>query len=154
MSTLQRCMLGLAYILCLPYIYYADYCTQRRHDIRDGRRAPTGSKPAALRTRRRALTLPLLDRRSGRKGCPNAQSESPLFSKLPFELREQIWKECVGGEMLHIYWSDRHMHGLVCQTPEDPRWSIDHSCWRSWQHEQRFLEARGLIALLLTCRRV
>jgi hypothetical protein len=46
------------------------------------------------------------------------------------------------------------MHGLVCQTPEDPRWSIDHGCWRSRQHEQRFLEARGLITLLLTCRRV
>lgn len=154
MSILQRCILGLAYILCSPCIYYAEYSTQRRHDRRDGRRAPTGSKPAALRTRRRALTLPLLDRRSGRKRCPNAQSGSPLFSKLPFELREQIWKECVGGEMLHIYWSDRHTHGLVRQTPEDPRWSIDHSCWRSRQHEQRFLETRGLIALLLTCRRV
>jgi hypothetical protein len=109
------------------------------------------------KARRRALTLPLLQEsmtspdepinRSwrllsklpvlGAKTKPRQntiqitfdQLQSPLF-RLPFELRDMIWKEVLGGGIMHITHVKNGLGHTRCTDEKGEKWFTSrHDCW-------------------------
>jgi hypothetical protein len=82
------------------------------------------------------------------------QTQSPLFFKLPPEIREVIWQESIEEQVIHITTRDRdlkatrHICYLDCfgrnaKAPSTLFTCIRYPCWE-----------KHLIAPLLTCRRM
>jgi hypothetical protein len=65
--------------------------------------------PIPLGPRPRALTLPLSDNTPDQKTLE--QSQSPLFTKLPLELRHRIYEYALGGAHMHLRIVDRRLLG-------------------------------------------
>jgi hypothetical protein len=87
-----------------------------------------------MKRRKRALSLSFQGGpKAGRRHCANLQLNSRLFD-LPQELRDEIWKHCLGGLKL----------GFVLQM----------GCFRqrTWGPPEE-VKKFGLLSLPLTCRR-
>lgn len=95
------------------------------------------------------------------------QVGSPLFEKLPVELRDFIWELLLGHHTIHLFWHDRDtMRGFICpQQADGPRKCISMShdanrakelMWTSASHicESTIDQKKGFMPLLLTCRAV
>ena len=108
------------------------------------------------RIRRRALTLPLPPNSSCEVRTPNLwprflpafqiagartksekkiiqktmdQYHSPIF-KLPFEIREMIWKYVLGIGTIHITHLQNRLGHASCTYPTDKEWDWStHDCW-------------------------
>jgi hypothetical protein len=113
--------------------------------------------------------------------CPNFndQLNSLLFNKLPFDLREQIYRLVIGDKCIHIVRKSRHLAFLFCRA-QNPRSHDADACWGYENDDGTFrsrdnllarpdlklpLEKdddqaalretdRGLLPLLLSCRKV
>ena len=101
--------------------YEIERRTQRRHGIRE----PYECKPTKLKTKsRRPLTPPLPFStlpsllRPQRKEYKE-QLASPLYAKLPTELRLLIWEMCLQTGV-HVTWENGHMRSFQCslENPE------------------------------------
>lgn len=98
------------------------------------------------------------------------QSQSPLFSKLPLELRQLIWSAAIGGHLFHVKCDKGERIKLVAiECTQDTGRELntrDHACWRL---HQDFDSAEGqhgvavphhsvlllnLLPLLQTCRMI
>ena len=146
-----------------PVVLIMNHHEKRDDEKRNGTRAPPGSKPVALKTRsRRPLTPPLPQPSSFMvlRKAPNYDEQvmSPIFSRLPAELRAMVWKECL-QTMVHVFWRNGHMLGAACQL--DKSAFSDHSeCYSRARHGMLkgnhgdVANMRGRLALLLTCRRL
>ena len=91
-------------------------------------------KPKPFKPRERSLTLPLPPTSSKRQKTAT-QSQSPLFSKLPAEIRAQIWEEALGGMTLRLFTQDGYF------------WQKNPQPFYGWTPK------RGLLSVLLACRR-
>ncbi|KAF2741420.1 hypothetical protein EJ04DRAFT_547770 [Polyplosphaeria fusca] len=89
------------------------------------------------------------------------QKYSLLFLKLPVELREQIWEYVVGGNLIHMFWSDREtLLGFVCERQKRCI-SISHEANTGKEVKFRTAnminltdidQSKGFMDVLLTCR--
>jgi hypothetical protein len=82
------------------------------------------------------------------------QANSELLTKLPFELRQLIWKECLGGMTLHLKIANRRLRSQCCIEDVQPD-----TCWEFFglqvkDKESKRLNKRQLLSILLTCRQV
>lgn len=108
--------------------------------------------PRPLESRKRALSL---SRLSNPKGAREAifQADSTLLGKLPYEVRQMIWKECLGGMTLHLKIDRRHLRGQSCgHGVPDTCWEFFGLYFSDIQMEKP--ENRQLLSLLLSCRQV
>lgn len=111
------------------------------------RKKKENASPPDRRARERALTLPLpgpsqslvskikslhiLGKKSqqttGQKSC--CQSQSILYT-LPFEIRQMIWKEVLGGAIIHIIPLKDGLGHVRCIDNCGEKWNfLGHRCW-------------------------
>jgi hypothetical protein len=150
----DHAFLGLICCLCWPWIFYeVFYADPRQEAIRAGERRSQKPPKSLLRPARRAITPhPGPDCR--RKLAPN--SESALL-RLPLELRLMIWKECLGGNTIHLgtrcdrKFSQKRilLSSAICDYPH-PKFlcSLDPPLPRP------IVTPHSLLSILLTCRQV
>lgn len=144
-----------------PLTYLGNRSIKRRNEERSGVRATDSSKPAKLRaSSRRPLTPPL----SKLTRC-NPQSASSLLQRLPAELRLLIWEKCFEGR-IHMIWWEGHLRSFPCLlSPDTVDYSLDTHQWCVQSRAKKSQagenakskgrrEARGLIAPVMTCRRM
>jgi hypothetical protein len=74
----------------------------------------------------------------------------PLLVVLPAEIRQQIWKDVLGGFAFHLKLERRRLRGWVCLSP-DPLYC--NSAPAMHRRTSR-LDTRHIISLLLTCRQM
>jgi hypothetical protein len=127
-----------------------------------GARAPQDTKPATTRaSATRPLTPPPSQRRPlslEAKFDHSDQTLVPLFSRLPAELRNVIWKDCLDG-FLDTFYTNGRMCGQSCVLPRN---------YESWRHDDCYTRfklnstmkrsdtsgMKGKLALILTCQRM
>jgi hypothetical protein len=57
------------------------------------------------------------------------QSQSILF-RLPFEIRELVWKAVLGDRLIHIQQLDGRLGHVRCADKECGKWEMgNHKCW-------------------------
>ena len=60
----------------------------------------------------------------------SCQSQSALLSTLPIEIRQVIWKEVVGGKLLHVMRIEQRLLAIECPDRVHLFWGIPCSaCW-------------------------
>jgi hypothetical protein len=111
-------------------------------DTKQTRKERKVNAPQQLpRYRPRALTSPLCDNndRSSLSWIPfkrsvqqqtSSQSQSSLITQLPIEVRQLIWREVIGGHVLHIARARRRLLAIACAenySSELP--TRYHGCW-------------------------
>jgi hypothetical protein len=143
----------------LPFIYLEQFFEERISKEGHRARRPKNIKPAAVKTNsRRPLTPPLSKQyliRFKKKLRSSTQSGSPLFFKLPAELRAVIWQYCVQGRV-HVYWFKGHLLGQSCKNSTlqaDDR----SACYASHVLSKPIRSGgkiNGRLALLMTSRRM
>ena len=89
---------------------------------------------------------------------PILQSQS-AFNILPLEVRQQIWKDTVGGHAFHlaIHGHDRRFVGWMCGTPDPSTCRMNRyggRCWPLPLSKAETEERRNMLALLRTCRQM
>ena len=138
--------------------------------------------------RPRALTIPLAEETSQKAAWWNQsslkrtwftlkrrsqanldQSSSLLISKLPWEIRQQIFKEVVGGHWLHVVRTLHKLLAIKCvEEPGEDQDTSEHACWGMDYKDTLFptpdfyrgpspastAAPANLLPLLLTCRLV
>ncbi len=104
--------------------------------------------------RKRALTIPLT---APTRQTTQPQDQSPLFTKLPDEIRLQIWEACIGGHVISLEMVNelRPAHaGLKALFSGGPERKMRQGASR---RATCFTEAEihtSMLPLLLTCRKV
>jgi hypothetical protein len=113
----------------------------------------TTAPPRPLGPRKRLLSL---SRPSspGRAQRTVFQADSTLLTKLPYEIRQMIWKECLGGMTIHLRIDHRHLRGQICVEVETPD-----QCWEFFglsfaDKQTKPHNKRQLLSILLSCRQV
>lgn len=115
--------------------------------------------------RKRSLTIPNVCASASflkRRKATSDQSQSALFGRLPFEIREMIYKYYfAGSEYLYIYRrADNRLghcrcdnkYGVMC--PPGLSWGFDHTVTDAWNVAGNTNRDRDdLLSLLMTCRR-
>ena len=150
MSPLKDVTAGILKGLLSPLLLLGHYTHKRRQAIRQGYLSLTPEPYLLSNSRARALTLPLpLKPRNRQKTFD--QSQCGLLTKLPFEVRQIIWMECLGGMKLHIDIRDRRLRHLIYSSSDQ---SLCHqTCW-TWPARPSDVPKRHLLSLLLSCRQV
>jgi hypothetical protein len=147
--------------------------TQKERKVNAPQRLP--------RHRPRALTGPLcdnLDRWSlswipfmrSRQQQTSSQSQSSLLARLPVEVRQLVWREVIGGHVLHVARAHKRLLAINCAEHYSSKLPTRyHGCWGStsgWIQLGTtpgfYLSARGghsakpanLLPLLQTCRTI
>lgn len=180
------CIVNSLYFLCYPL--RSSYNTRPDIETNISKMAVHPPKKPDLnvlpKIRPRALTLPLpLAQEAatkkkwtlpklGSKFKQTAQDQitfeqegCTIFTKLPREIRDMIWKECLGGSVLHFGFPDGKGRGYVaCQNRVKPKntsqleeWASGNGCLIScWDGEGMTHggSERHLLGLPLTCRRM
>lgn len=83
------------------------------------------------------------------------QSHSPLFNKLPLELREQTYRLALGGSPIHIMrTSSSHLSHVQCTSTDSVHECLRDECFNEWPplRDPSQQLGKGLLSLLLTCR--
>ena len=90
------------------------------------------------------------------------QSQSPLFSRLPAEIRLQIYKAVLGDKTIHILLQNLGLSHVVCYEPWKEDW-WRHTCLGpAWEAVGTYVGRTksggttdgGKLDLLVSCRRV
>jgi hypothetical protein len=137
--------------------YPEDIRTDRkiRRSLQRSRPPPRKSAQPNLR-RRRALTSILSTLRSEQSAhvqVIDRQPQSLLLSKLPPEMRQLIWKECLGGMTFHLRVRNRKLIHVPCASPEPASCNSEQGALGCYNH--LYYRTKGnLLALLHTCRYV
>lgn len=123
-------------------------------------------RPRPLPTsRKRSLTIPSVCASASflkRRKATSDQSQSTLFGRLPFEIRQMIYKHYLAGsEYLYIYRRTNNRLGhcrndnkyrVIC--PPGLSWGFDHTVTGAWDvTEDPNRDRDDLLSLLMTCRR-
>jgi hypothetical protein len=104
--------------------------------------------------RKRALTIPLT---APMRQTTQPQDQSPLFTKLPDEIRLQIWEACIGGNVISLQMVNElrpARAGLIALFSGGPERKMRQGASR---RATCFTEAEihtSMLPLLLTCRKV
>jgi 2EXR family len=121
-------------------------------------RTQPAKPPYPLKSRGRSLTLPLQPS-SGRKQRTDAQVKSVLLSKLPLEIRQMIWKECVGNRTIGLKIHHRRLVSLVfrrygTQNEEQEEQARRHFNGQSKKKATKDQYKPHLVQMLRTCRQM
>jgi len=119
-------------------------------DAEMGEIHPLGYRAVRLPPRR-PITPPLLEGIPSTRTDP--QTACALFTKLPYELREEIWIQCLSNCRFHML-NDGHMKVFVCQNQVDFPWRYPHDdCPLEMNPRIPLVPYTSqLLALPLTCR--
>ena len=174
---------GCAILLSLPHAWYT---TARREKRDEKERNAVKSRVRDEQTekrqyplpqvRKRAVTIPLPAAPPGRQiQRTSDQAQSFFFSKLPFELRQQIYREVLNlkeeKEIVHISSVKERLYHVRCKQSEAHRPNLvgwQHECWAlyavaaedcacqqagnsNWAEHPS--QNEKLLAFLKTCRR-
>ena len=157
----------------------APYDTRRANNARCSakRKLLDKESPRPVQQRKRALTLPLQAQKDGilrlsKQQRTEDQQQSVFLSRFPYEIREMIYEVALAGSIhMHIFRrTDRRLGHYKCHTrhrsenrllkpnPKPSTSSSPEPCrslsgaWITGRFKDR--EARELVPLLRTCRRV
>jgi hypothetical protein len=75
----------------------------------------------------------------------------PLLMLLPTEIRQQIWKDVLGGFTIHLHLEHRRLRGWVCCAP-DPKNCNNVKAFHCAPGGRLDIERKEIISLLLVCR--
>lgn len=100
---------------------------------------------------RRAISPPPPGGPSTRSQILPFQAQSSLLTKLPAEVRQMIWKEALGGQVLHIVRKKKNKVRHKVRTRPVFIWDFKEL---DLYGEDRILANWSLVSLLLTCRQV
>lgn len=148
MSAVNDIAAGILKGLFFPIFLLGDYTNKRRQAIRQGYRSMVPEPHLLNKSRARALTLPLPSGPTTRQRTYD-QSQCHLLDKLPLEIRQIIWIQCLGGMKVHVAIRDRRLRRLSCSS-SDPKLCHE-TCWTARRSSDPKLQ---LLALLLSCRQV
>jgi hypothetical protein len=106
--------------------------------------------PLKLRKRSHSISLPI----TGKAEKTVFQGNSELLTKLPFEIRQFIWKECLGGMTIHLKIENRRLCSQSCTENVQPD-----KCWEFFglqiqDKKSKTPTERQLLSIILTCRQV
>lgn len=161
MSPLKDIAASILKTIFYPVLLWGDYHHRRRQNVRQGY-ISLSPEPYFLKSpRKRALTLPLPSN-GQRRQMTHDQSQSALLTRLPFDVRHIIWKECLGG-MIHMDIRDRRLVSIVCRNCEGALYnstfcmcSRTEGPLRPQFHSTAWVGSSGpkrqLLALLMSCR--
>lgn len=124
---------------------------RRERQIRVGNQRPRGGKPRDIQLRHHHQRgIPVLSPGDLEKSQPQCL----LFSKLPAELRNVIWLDCLGGGLkFHLDIWDRRLQQRQCTSTEfEVCWEPGMCARRRLSNE--LLPARNILSLLLSCRQM
>jgi hypothetical protein len=111
------------------------------------RRQTAPPRQLKLRKRSHSISLPTA-------GKSVFQGNSELLTKLPFEIRQLIWKECLGGMTIHLKIENRRLRSQTCAEDLRPD-----TCWEFFGLKVKDKKGkpptkRQLLSILLTCRQM
>ncbi len=114
------------------------------------RRQSAPPRQLKLRKRSHSISAPSVGKTV--ETCFQASSE--LLTKIPFEIRQLIWKDSLGGMTVHLKTWNRRLRSQCCTKDMQPD-----KCWEFFglqlkDRESKHPTRRQLISLLLTCRQV
>ena len=143
---------ALIVLCCFPVIVAGAISQRQSRREHDGN-APHNLKGIGPRKsdlantkRRRRLTLPSP---AGSKALKTAdQSQCNLLSKLPTEIRQLIWIECLGQMTFHLEIRDRKLRHARCCSPTPA------SCSGCYRYRKGSQQNTHLLSLPLTCRQM
>lgn len=167
-------------LLCCPLLMFRHFRRQRARrassddDASAGGRGGAGDHipPPLPLPRVRALTLPLRRFfRSDGLQLTNVQNQSSFFTKLPLEIRLQIYQYMLGnGGPIHILRKHRKLAHRLCRAygTNPPKTCVEAECWGARYTTGRMVQNlgiplwrevgdvadRGLLDPVLTCRRL
>ncbi|KAI2467338.1 hypothetical protein F4781DRAFT_402525 [Annulohypoxylon bovei var. microspora] len=150
MSSVNYVVAGMLRGLLYPILLLGAYVQKRREAGRQGYRSIVPEPYLLKRSRTRALTLPLPSRPRNRQRTSD-QWQCDLLKKLPLEIRQIIWKMCLGGMKLHVDIRNRRLQYHPCSSP-NPSLCYK-TCWALMARPSGGPN-RQLLALLLSCRQV
>ncbi|KIM99250.1 hypothetical protein OIDMADRAFT_56405 [Oidiodendron maius Zn] len=141
------------FVLCCFPVIVAGVISQRKRRREYVENVPYNLKGRGPRKsdlpnakRRRRLTLPLS---AGSKALRTAdQSQCNLLSKLPTEIRQLIWIECLGQMTFHLKIEDRKLRHTRCCSPTPA------SCNGCYRYRKGSQQNTHLLSLPLTCRQI
>jgi hypothetical protein len=73
------------------------------------------------------------------------------LARLPYEIRQQIWRNVLEGHTFHLSISDERLYGLLCVAEDSGRCNA----WlgsRQSRAPDEIRKKRQMLSLLLTCR--
>lgn len=160
----QKCLIPCIY----PLMCFVGILLDSQHKARDRRNRrldpynydkngkeitiPKKKKFCARRRPRRRLTLPSEDL-VAQSTAFGTQSHCALLQKLPREVRNIIWKEAVGGRVIHLWYTKRFGH-MICAYQEAEggaeEWNYQQGCRLCWRG--RGSNGHEMLGLILTCR--
>ena len=140
-----RTLIHTGYSVVQAVAKFAQVQTRRLQDIEISylRKAP---EPRPLRHKRLRESRDLT-----RNLAASSWEKSPLL-RLPWEVRNMIWKEAAGGMMIHWSIEDRRLRGMRCRS-NNPNCLLRCSDWLQ-KSSQTPWPTMGIIGMLLSCRQV
>jgi hypothetical protein len=166
-AVLGRIAWNILACCCWPCCVRSERRAVRRSQIRLGYlQDPNYVAPKSMVSgRRRALTLLSSIPRSSHDDEPaTLQSPCMLLAELPIEIRQQIWRECLGGMTFHLHlWqtleeAQIHLGHIICRSPcpemcdelKGPKGCYKHSVSPPAPETPK----RHLLSILLTCHQM
>lgn len=104
---LERIALGLVFVVAWPSYYLLHSHQKHQRERNHVLRRPLGPRPRKFPRRRRALSIPARN---------HSQEQCRLLAKLPFEVRQMIWKECLGDNQFHLRVNDGQLSAIICSS--------------------------------------
>jgi len=105
---------------------------------------------------RRSLTIASDNADGASTRSPVNQSRCLLLSTLPPELRQKIWRNCLGGMTLHLEFRDRRLCHILCLSPTPGSCDTFGGAGGCWQFSNPDANhpKRHLLSILLSCRQI
>jgi len=103
-----------------------------------------------FRTDPEPLPLKHGKKRESRDLAASSKWEESQLLSLPWEVRQMIWKEAVGGMLIHWFIKDRKLRGMRCRSG-NPNCQLRCKVWLCKSKKDPW-PTIGLIGLLFSCR--
>jgi hypothetical protein len=116
-------------------------CMQRSVEVKRPKFKPP---PVPKKTRRRLSVICEEESSIQLPDHPKAPAQAKLF-ELPFELREQIWQQCLCGMMFYLEYKDKRLQSVEI----DSNIILQIAKWARPKGEKRHL-----LSIALTCRKL
>jgi len=134
-------------------IFYPKDVRAERKALRAHRRNNFPPRITAQPNIRRRRVLTLSTDLSSQQALQSQQPQSLILAKLPPEIRQYIWEECLSGMTFHLEFLERKLIQNACASPKPE--SCDTIYGASGCHgRSASCEGRNLLALLQTCKLV
>lgn len=142
------------FIMCYATVFEREYMAELKQQQYDHGYRVAHSPPKDVHARRKW--------RPSRRSAPKSEFKNriapqlgcALLTRLPFDIREAIWKECLGGRNLQLAWRSS---GFPCKSAcQKMKCTLCTEKWRAYGNQYRLedhIEFTSL-SLILTCRQM